>query len=99
MLSSTGLLTPSDGAGPMCAISCSAIFFCFDIIPQLDYVALVDSEEAFTAFANACAQAGAAKCLPVGMIQGNVTGSDVHLLFISTIDVSSGTLVCSVRGG
>jgi len=55
--------------------------------PQLDYVTLVDSENAFTTFANACAQAGAAKCPPVGMIQGNATGSDVRALITSTIDV------------
>ena len=59
-----------------------------DIIPQLDYVLLVDSEKAFTTFATACAQAGPAKCLPVSLIQGNATGSDVRLLFTSTIDVS-----------
>ena len=51
----------------------------------------IDTEEAFTIFANACAQAGAARCLPVSMIQGNATGSDVRLLFTSTIDVCSAT--------
>ena len=60
----------------------------FYVISQLDYVALTDSEEVFTTFANACAQAGAARCLPASMIRGNVTGSDVRLLFTSTIDVS-----------
>ena len=29
----------------------------FDIAPQLDHVSLVDSKEAFTTFATACAQA------------------------------------------
>jgi len=60
-----------------------------DTIPQLDYVTFVDAEEAFTVFANACAQAGPARCLPVSMIQGNATGSDIRLLITSTIDVSS----------
>ena len=59
-----------------------------NIVPQLDYATLIDSEEAFTTFTNACAQAGAAKCPPVGMIQGNATGSDVHMLITSTVDVS-----------
>jgi len=65
----------------------------FNIVSQYNYVALVDSEEAFIAFTNACAQAGAAECLPVSMIQGNAAGSDVRLLFTSTIDVSSTTLM------
>jgi len=64
------------------------LVFLFDIVPQIDYFALVDSEEALTTFVNACAQAGAVKCLPVSMIQGNATGSDIRLLFTSTIDVS-----------
>ena len=73
----------------MYAISCSATRFLFIyIVPQADSFAIADSEEAFTTFANACAQAGAAKCLPAGMIQGSVTGSDVRQLFTSTIDVS-----------
>ena len=59
-----------------------------DIVPQLDYEALVDTEKVFTTFTNACAQAGAVRCFPAGLIQGNATGSDVHLLFASTIDVS-----------
>jgi len=64
-----------------------------DGVPQLDYETLVDTEGAFTTFVNACAQAGAVKCPPVGMIKGNATGSDVHTLITSTIDVSwlSGT--------
>jgi len=64
-----------------------------NFVPQLDYVTLVDTEEAFTTFTNACAQAGAAKCPPVGMIQGNATGSDVHALITSTIDVSQPLLM------
>jgi len=63
----------------------------FDIVQQYDYFSSVDTEEVFTTFANACAQAGAAKCLPAGMIQGNVTGSDIRLLLTSTIDVSLAT--------
>jgi len=59
-----------------------------DVVPQLDYEASIDSEKVFTTFTNACAQAGAARCFPAGLIQGNATGSDVHLLFTSTIDVS-----------
>jgi len=60
----------------------------FDIIQQYDYFSMVDSEEAFTTFTNACAEAGAAKCLPASLIQGDATGSDIRLLFTSTIDVS-----------
>ena len=59
-----------------------------NVVPQLDYEAVVDSERVFTTFTNACAQAGAAKCLPAGLIEGNATDSDIHLLFTSTIDVS-----------
>ena len=66
----------------------------FDTVPQSDYSALADSEEVFTTFATACAQAGTAKCLPVGLIQGNATGFDVRLLFTSTIDVSLVILFC-----
>lgn len=66
----------------------------FYIVSQLDYVALVDTEKAFTAFANACAEAGAARCLPVSMIQGNATGSDIRLLFTSTIDVGPPPSTC-----
>jgi len=67
------------------------------VVPQLIYVTLIDSEEAFTTLTNACAQAGAAKCSPAGMIQGNATGSDVHTLITSTIDVSqlSTTAYCA----
>ena len=73
---------------------------CFShIVPQLLYGAFHDSEEAFTAFANACAQAGAVKCPPAGMIQGNVTGSDVHTLITSTVDVSQTLCVHIVRDG
>jgi len=60
----------------------------FDIVPQNSYLRGADSEEAFTTFTDACAQAGAAKCHPAGMIHGNVTGSDIRQLFTSTIDVS-----------
>jgi hypothetical protein len=60
--------------------------FC-DPVLQLDYATLLHSEEAFTVFADACAQAGAAKCLPVSAIQGNATGSDIRTLITSTIDV------------
>ena len=78
-----------------CALSvCPATCFLFDIIPQILYPAAVDTEEAFTTFVNACAQAGAAKCLPVSMIQGNATGPDVRLLFTSTIDVSLHIPMC-----
>ena len=63
----------------------------FDIVPQLNYVALADSEKGFTTFASTCAQTGAAKYLPASMIRGNATGSDIRLLFTSTIDVSSAT--------
>jgi hypothetical protein len=61
--------------------------FFFNSVPQADYVSLLHSEDAFTVFVDACAQAGAAKCLPVGMIQGNATGSDIRTLITSTIDV------------
>jgi len=60
----------------------------FDIVPQNSYLRAADSEETFTAFANACAQAGTAKCLPASMIHGNATGPDIRQLFTSTIDVS-----------
>jgi hypothetical protein len=60
--------------------------FC-DPVLQLDYATLLHSEEAFTVFADACAQAGAAKCLPVSAIQGNATGSDIRTLITSSIDV------------
>ena len=59
----------------------------FNTVPQLDYVSLLHTEEAFTTFVNACAQAGVVKCLLVGMIQGNATGSDVRTLITSTLDV------------
>ena len=49
---------------------------------------MIDSEEALTTFTNSCAQAGAVKCPPAGMIPGNATGSDVHTLITSTVDVS-----------
>ena len=62
-----------------------------DTVPQLDYITLFDTEEAFTTFANACAQAGSIKCFLVRMIQGNATGSDVRTLITSTIDVSLST--------
>ena len=71
----------------------------FDIVPQLDYESFVDSEKVFDTFANACAQAGAAKCFPVGLIQGNATGSDVRLLFTSTIDVSRPSAAYVSRDG
>jgi len=60
----------------------------FDIVPQNSYRRGTDSEEAFTTFTNACAQASAAKCLLASMIHGNATGSDIRQLFTSTIDVS-----------
>ena len=63
----------------------------FDIVSQLNYMTLADSEKVFTTFANACAQAGAAKRLPASMIQGNAKGSNIRLLFTSIIDVSSAT--------
>ena len=66
---------------------------------QLDSVTFADSEEAFNTFTNACAQAGAAKCPPAGMIQGNATGSDVHTLITSTIDVRSPCALLIVRDG
>jgi hypothetical protein len=73
-------------------------FFEIDIAPQLD--SFIDTEEAFTTFVNACAQAGAAKCLPVGMINKNATGSDVRTLITSTIDVSlSISYECIMREG
>ena len=59
-----------------------------DIVIQLDYVILANSEEVFTTFAEACARAGAAKCLPIGLIQGNATGPDLRLLFTSIINAS-----------
>lgn len=60
----------------------------FDVVSQDNSVDLLDSEEVLTAFANACAQAGAGKCLPVSMIKGTATGADVRTLITSTIDVS-----------
>jgi len=69
------------------------LVFPFDIVQQYDYFSMVDSEKAFTSFANACAEAGAAKCLPASLIQGDATGSDIRLLFTSTIDVSLSILV------
>ena len=74
----------------------------FNTVPQLDYVSLLHTEEAFTTFVNACAQAGAIKCLPVGMIQGNATGSDVRTLITSTLDVglfNSSHLSCKTDFG
>jgi hypothetical protein len=59
----------------------------------LDYVTLIDTEEAFTTFANACAQAGTVKCFPARMIKKKATGSDVRKLITSTIDVSLFTLM------
>jgi hypothetical protein len=61
-------------------------FFEIDTAPQLD--SFINAEEIFTTFANSCAQAGAAKCLPVSMIKNNATGSDIRTLITSTIDVS-----------
>lgn len=55
---------------------------------DLDYVTLLHTEDAFSTFANACAEAGASKCLPVGMIHKNATGSDVRALITSTIDLA-----------
>ncbi len=69
-----------------------------DTAPQLD--SYINTEEAFTTFVNSCAQAGAAKCLPVSMIKNNATGSDIHTLITSTIDVSlSISYVCVRREG
>jgi len=65
--------------------------------PQLDYDTFAHSEEAFTTFANACAQAGAAKCLLVSLIKNNATGCDVRTLITSTIDVSLSISVCHGR--
>ena len=63
--------------------------FEIDTAPQLDYVTFIHTEEAFTTFVNACAQAGAAKCLLVQMIgKKKATGHDVRTLITSTIDVS-----------
>jgi len=55
---------------------------------RYDLDSFIDSEEAFTTFVNSCAQAGAAKCLPVSLIKDNATGYDVRQLITSTIDLS-----------
>ena len=71
----------------------------FDAVPQDSSVDLLDSEEVLTTFANACGQAGAAKCLPAGLIKGTATGPDVRTLITSTIDVSLPfPYTCHTRG-
>ena len=88
MLSLTELKTLSNGEAMTWAAHHSAIHSFFNAVPQSNSLDLVDSEAVFTAFANACAQAGAKKCLLAGMIQGTATGSGVWTLITSTIDVS-----------